>query len=134
MKDPAPYLKEIGTELSCAMGGGLQARIDARLSTRVNHETFFFSMPAAKRKFRRNPVKYCGLLTDPVTKVRFQPNKKSPRQDWNGRPYFFSSAESAARFAVDPEMYAEPMGRMVPKPQDAEAEKDAGARDAGGAP
>ena len=41
MKDPGPYLKDIGVKLPCATIGGMPAKMDARLSARVNHEIYF---------------------------------------------------------------------------------------------
>ncbi|HMB71694.1 MAG TPA: hypothetical protein VKU85_20450 [bacterium] len=109
---------------------GAPARIDARSSARVNHEIYFFATPSSVRSFRRNPLKYCGEVTDPVSLERFRPKKKSPRMDWDDRPYFFASDSTLTVFRDDPEMYAERPAGMVPKPEGDEANEGA----AGGEP
>jgi len=114
--------------MDCAVTKGVPARIDARSSVRVNHEIYFVSTPSALRSFRRNPLKYCGDVTDPVSLERFRPDKKSPRMDWGDRPYFFASDSTLAEFREDPEMYAERPAAMVPKPESEET--DAGGTEA----
>ena len=103
--------------LDCAVLKGAPARIDARSSARVNHEIYFVSTPSALRSFRRNPLKYCGDVTDPVSLERFRPDKNSPRMDWGDRPYFFASDSTLAAFRESPEASAERPAAMVPKPE-----------------
>lgn len=104
---------------------GAPARIDARSSARVNHEIYFFSTPGALRSFRRNPLKWCGEVTDPVSLERFRPDDSSPRTDFGDRPYFFRSDSTLALFRESPEEYAEPRAAMLPQP-DTATEADAG--------
>lgn len=100
---------------------GAPARIDARSSARVNHEIYFFATPSSLRSFRRDPLKWCGPVTDPVSLERFRPDKRSPRMDWAERPYFFASDSTLAVFRADPARYAERPAGMVPKPEGEEA-------------
>jgi len=118
VQDPEPYLKELGTELPCAVTRGATARIDARYRVRVNHEIYFVATPAAKRKFETEPWKYCGMVTDPVSEVRFRPTEASPRREYERRTYFFGSDSTAAVFEGDPGTYAEARSSMVPAPAD----------------
>jgi YHS domain-containing protein len=74
---------------------------------------YYFSTPGAKRKFLADPLRHCGLLTDPVSRERFQPAKDSPREDHAGRPYFFASDSTRAAFLADPARFAEPDGKMI---------------------
>jgi YHS domain-containing protein len=72
----------------------------------VNWETFFFADLDSKKKFDADPLRYCGILTDPVTHLRFEPGSRSPSSQYDGRPYFFYSGENKAKFDADPATYA----------------------------
>jgi YHS domain-containing protein len=124
-------------KLDCAVTKGAPARIDGRSVARVNHEIYFFSTPSSLRSFRRDPLKWCGQVTDPVTLMRFRPGKRSPRTDWNDRPYFFASDSTLAVFRGAPETYAERPAGMLPKPEGEGSppeEKAAGAAESGSPP
>jgi YHS domain-containing protein len=121
VQDPAWYLSEIGVKLECAVVEGGEARIADGSSARVNHEIYFFSTPAAKRKFVADPVRWCGLVTDPVSKERFRPAKSSPRVDHAGRPYFFASDSTRSVFAADPASFADADGKMIAMPDSTKA-------------
>ena len=51
--------------------------------------------------FEEDPLRYCGLLTDPVTKERFRPTKAELSCEHEGVRFYFSSAESLARFRAE---------------------------------
>ena len=72
----------------------------------VNWETFFFADLESKKKFDADPLRYCGILTDPVSRQRFVPGDKSPRTQHDGRPYFFYMEANKATFEADPQTYA----------------------------
>ncbi|MGQ0723481.1 MAG: hypothetical protein ACT4PE_18180, partial [Candidatus Eiseniibacteriota bacterium] len=116
VQDPEWYLNEIGVKLPCAVVKGGDARISAGMSARVNHEIYFFSTPAAKRKFTADPLAWCGVVTDPVSKERFRPATTSPRVDHAGRPYYFASDSTRATFAADPAAFADATGKMIGMP------------------
>ncbi len=82
--------------------------LDAAHEARVNHETYYFSSPAARARFVADPLRWCGRVTDPVSERRFRPTAASPRASWRGRPYYFGSAATRDRFLADPARYAEP--------------------------
>ena len=82
----------------------------------MNWEIYFFSTTELRDQFAKDPLASCGRLTDPVTHERFQPTAASPREDFEGRPYFFSREASHAAFRADPAKYAKPMLAMVPEP------------------
>jgi YHS domain-containing protein len=73
---------------------------------RVNYEIYFLKNRKALERFRKNPLRSSGPLTDPVTRTRFLPKKKSPRMDYKGRPYFFSSDSTLALFQATPDSFA----------------------------
>jgi YHS domain-containing protein len=108
VQDPGKYLKELGARLECPVAPGRPAVLDAAHAARVNHETYYFSSPAARDRFRRDPLRYCGQVTDPVSGERFRPTVASPRAVHLGRPYYFRSAENRARFQREPRRFAEP--------------------------
>jgi len=79
--------------------------LSPELHAKVNGEIYRFSSPRTLRAFRRSPARYCGLLRDPVTGMRFYPGARSPRCDWAGGPYFFTSDSSRAEFLRSPQRY-----------------------------
>jgi YHS domain-containing protein len=113
VQDPGGFLDQLGEELDCAMVEGAHAFLDTDHRIWVNHEVFFFSTASEKDRFMKHPERYCGIVTDPVTRERFEPDKASPRLDRDGRPYFFLSEGSLARFEAAPDSFALPKGHMV---------------------
>lgn len=103
-KEPESYLSAFSPALVCPVTKK-SARVDAKLRAYVNHEIFYFADEASRQKFRTTPIKFVGVLTDPVSRARFKPTAKSPRADWESRPYFFESAESRAKFVESPQKY-----------------------------
>lgn len=120
MQDPEIYFNQLGVILPCAMVEGENAVLDPAHRSFVNHEIFFFSTPEQKEIFDTAPQDYCGLITDPVSRSRFNPTKANPRQDYMERPYFFESDETLALFAATPDSFVVPMLRMVPKSEESE--------------
>jgi YHS domain-containing protein len=99
--------------MACPVASRAPARLEKELMTWVNHELYFFADARSKRKFDEKPWKYCGRLTDPVSRERFEPRRKSPRAEYKGRPYYFTSDSTRTAFLVDPEPRAIPIP-MVP--------------------
>lgn len=112
MKGPEPYLQHLGIQLDCPVNPGHPAVLDAEHRAQLNHEIFFFSSPEARAKFLAEPLRYCGLLTDPVSEARFRPTADSPRFDYKDRPYFFPSATARDSFEKDPKRFANAKRRM----------------------
>jgi YHS domain-containing protein len=75
------------------------------LHARVNGEFYRFSSRRTMRLFRRSPTRYCGLLRDPVTGMRFYPTARSPRTEWAGGPYFFAGDSTRTEFLKSPKSY-----------------------------
>ena len=80
--------------------------LDRRLHARVNGEIYRFSSPATRDRFVRDPVRWCGILRDPVNGARFTPVRSSPRATFEHGPYFFSSDSTARRFQAEPGRWA----------------------------
>lgn len=110
MKDPEKFLKEQNIRLACPVNGGRPGLTDPQHRAWVNHELFYFSDAAAKQKFLRQPLRYCGQITDPVTRHRFQPTARSPRYDYQGRLYLFENRLSLRTFVALPDSFAHRKG------------------------
>jgi YHS domain-containing protein len=112
VQDPEVHLNELGVKLPCVVDPSRQAILDAEHRVLVNHEVYFFSSDEAKARFLKNPRKWCGLVTDPVSRARFEPVKASPRTTYAGRLYYFSSPETLESFLAMPERYKDPTRTM----------------------
>ncbi len=82
------------------------ASLSPRLRAHVNGEIYRFANALTLVRFRRDPVRWCGILRDPVTGVRFVPSRRSPRVRMSDGPYFFVSDSSAGAFRADTARYA----------------------------
>ena len=112
MQDPEPYLEARKIELQGFFDGDRPAVLDVDHRARVNYELFFFADEDERERFSGDPLAYCGLVTDPVTYARFQPDGGSPRIDHNGQPFFFESSVSSAVFAATPDSFLVPKYKM----------------------
>ena len=88
------------------------AVIDAEHCVRLNWEAFFFADKWEKERFLSDPVSYCGLLTDPIRRVRFRPREDSPRFVHEGVTYYFLGEDERALFASDPATFRLPGWKM----------------------
>ena len=105
MKDPERYVDFV-TKLDCPVKRGRKAAIDSTRRAFVNHEIYYLSDARALEQFRKEPQRYCGIVTDPVNRVRFKPTPRSPRWDYAGRPYFFTKDSTLAVFQAMPDSFA----------------------------
>src|SRR5213593_1288486 len=80
--------------------------LDSTLRARVNGEIYRFSRRATLARFRHDPVRWCGILRDPVSAVIFTPDHSSPRFEYRDGPYFFADDSTCAAFRADPERFA----------------------------
>jgi YHS domain-containing protein len=108
VQDPQIQLQELGIGVPDAIDNRKAAVLDSAHRSFVNYEVFFFADEGDKRRFDADPTGLCGVLTDPVTKQRFRPGDDAPRVDFNGRTYFFFTAEGKATFEKSPETFARP--------------------------
>lgn len=116
----------MGAKLPCPVNKRAMARFEDELKSQVNHEIYFFSDSEAKRKFDERPWKWCGTVTDPVSRERFAPDRKSLREDWMGRAYFFRADTTRAAFLADPAPYAMARAMSSPARTDSTAAPDSG--------
>ena len=105
-EDPDLYVEARKVDVPCAVDSAKMAKPDKKLTARMNYEVFMFSSAAARRKFDKEPLKYCGLLTDPVNQARFHPTPRSPRIVFKARPYYFISDSTLAVFHATPDSFA----------------------------
>ncbi len=115
MQDPETCLDQLGVGLFGAVDEDAPAVLDSEHRSYVNWEVFFFSSPARREQFEADPLAYCGVVTDPVTKTRFRPDGGSPRIDYDGRPYYFGSTASLEKFKLMPAALADPNLEMRKK-------------------
>jgi len=80
--------------------------LDIGLRARVNGEIYRFAGAATRTRFERDPVRWCGILRDPVSEVRFLPDRFSPRLDWVDGPYFFTCDSTRLEFSRNPLRFA----------------------------
>ncbi|MEK7315774.1 MAG: hypothetical protein AAB011_06305 [Candidatus Eisenbacteria bacterium] len=106
MKGPEPFLKALKIGVPCIVRNGQSAVVDSTMRTFVGHDVFYFSGEKERESFRKDPLRYCQRLTDPVTLKRFAPSRKSPRLEWSGRPYYFASDSTRTTFAAMPDSFA----------------------------
>ena len=64
-------------------------------------------------RFLEDPVTYCGLLTDPVSKRRFRPSRESPLLEHEGVLYLFEGPETVKWFTRTPGDYILPGYEMM---------------------
>jgi YHS domain-containing protein len=110
VQDPQRYLTFHEIELPGIVYPERKAILIPGMEAKVNHEIYFFSSSAARAKFLKDPLRFCGTLTDPVSHERFEPTKRSPRFDYAKRPYFFTSDSTRKIFVAAPDTYAERSG------------------------
>ena len=102
MQDPERYLKERKVRPPSIFPNGKKPLIDSSLREKVNFEIYYFATAAEKEKFHKNPLLYCGKLTDPITMARFRPTASSPKFQYQGRLYYFTADSTLARFVANP--------------------------------
>jgi len=110
VKDPEHYLTYRETQVPCAVHPTRTAQLIPAMRARINHEIFYFSGAEARQRFLKDPTRYCGYLTDPVSRARFRPDEDSPRLEFGDRQYYFQSDSTRNRFGADPGAHAERSG------------------------
>jgi YHS domain-containing protein len=106
-QNPERYLREMKVSLRCPVRPARRAVFDSSLRMRVNQDIFFFSSTSAMKTFRKDPLRWCGILTDPVSRERFRPTPQSPHVTFRGREYYFAADTTLVRFQAQPERFYE---------------------------
>ena len=102
VQDPEPYLNALKIQPPSVFDKGKKTIVDSSLRYRIGFEIYYFGSRAEMARFKRNPLRYCGDLTDPVTMIRFRPTASSPRVEYAERAYYFASDSSRAQFLANP--------------------------------
>jgi YHS domain-containing protein len=105
VQDPERYLKERKVTLPSIFPKAKSPLVDSSLREKVNFEIYYFSSAAEKELFKKNTLKYCGQVTDPITLKRFRPTASSPKTVHGGRIYYFSADSTRARFLANPQLH-----------------------------
>jgi YHS domain-containing protein len=106
VKGPEPFILAQRLSFPCPVHRNRPAVIDSTLRVQLNYEIYYFSDRAARERFLRNPISYCGFLTDPVSRVRFRPKRSSLKTVYQGREYFFVDPSTRATFLALPDSFA----------------------------
>lgn len=109
MQSPELFLNDLGITVNCVVDPARPALLDEAHRVFVNWETYYLSSDEALVKFRADPLRYVGTVTDPVTRERFRPNGRHTRIEHEGRIIWFAKAENLTRFRAGPEAYVPPM-------------------------
>ena len=105
MQDPERYIKERKLRPPTLFKNGKAPLIDSSLRERVNFEVYYFASAAEKELFRKDPLRYAGVVTDPITMARFRPTATSPKTTYGGRLYYFSADTTRAQFLANPVLH-----------------------------
>lgn len=112
MQDVPEFVRRTGLAFQDYLDARRPAVIDAQHCVRLNYEAYFFADAWERERFLSDPVAYCGLLTDPVSRVRFRPVPDSPRSVHAGVTYYFQDAANRVYFESDPEVLRLPGWKM----------------------
>jgi YHS domain-containing protein len=72
----------------------------------LNADHYYFADTVNRARFEREPLRWAGALTDPVTMHRFRPGAGTVTAMRRGRTWWFESASTRERFARDTTRYA----------------------------
>ncbi|NOT31238.1 MAG: hypothetical protein HOP15_12395 [Planctomycetes bacterium] len=112
MQDVPEFVRRKNLAFQDYLDARRPAVIDAEHCVRLNWETYFFADRWERERFLSDPLAYCGLLTDPVSRARFRPGPDAPHLVAGGVAYYFASEENRARFEDDPEAHRLPGWKM----------------------
>lgn len=110
VKDPEPFITQQALTIHDAVTPRRKAVVSPATRARLNYELFYFADRASLERFGRDPVRYCGMLTNPANQSRFRPTPKSPRWEYAGRVYYFPDSASLRKFQTIPDSLAERTG------------------------
>ena len=113
MQSPEVFLKDLGVSVPCVVDPAKPARLDERFRVFVNWETYYLAGEVELAKFRADPLRYVGTVTDPVTRERFRPTVGHARIEHEGRLIWFAKPENVATFRSSPEAFIPPMLGMA---------------------
>lgn len=106
-------MNALEVEVPCAVDKNRKAIIDSDHMAHVNYELYFFAGEKQRDRFLKNPTKYCGIVTDPVSRQRFVPTRNSPRFDYDNNPYYFISDSTMTVFQAHSDSLQWPEYKMI---------------------
>lgn len=106
MTAPEFLLEHLGRTLWDPVDPRRLGSLDARFRSRVNGEIYRFADSTSLGRFQRKPARWCGVLRDPVSGVRFVPNRASRQLEWVDGPYFFTCDSTRLEFCRNPALFA----------------------------
>lgn len=112
MQDVPAFLLERGIALADYLDARKPAVIDAEHCVRLNWEAFFFGDLWERERFLADPVTFCGLLTDPISRRRFRPTADSPQSEHEHVTYYFETEANRTLFESDPPAFRLPGWKM----------------------
>lgn len=112
MQDVPTFVRAAGLVFDDYLDGRRPAVIDAAHCVRLNWEAYFFADGWELERFRSDPLLYCGLVTDPISRRRFRPRADSPRASHEGVAYYFESEDHRVAFEEAPERHRLPGWKM----------------------
>jgi YHS domain-containing protein len=112
LQDVPAFVARSGLVFQDYLDARKPAILDAAHCARLNFEAYFFGDPWEKERFLSDPLVYCGLLTDPISRRRFRPRPDSPRTRHGEVTYYFESQANREIFEEDPEAFRLPGWKM----------------------
>ncbi len=110
MQSPELFLNDLGITVNCVVDPARPALLDEAHRVFVNWETYYLSSDEALAKFRADPLKYVGTVTDPVTRERFRPNGKHTRIEHDGRVH--PDTQNTGILGADRDAHGEQHGKQ----------------------
>ena len=123
VQGPEFFLNQLEITVPCVVDPERPARLDPEHRVFVNWETYYLCDDSALAAFRADPALFCGQVTNPVTRERFEPKPRAPRLEHGGRIFLFPDDDSAATFASMPDSFATPLVPMAMRPKMEPAEE-----------
>ena len=115
VQDMPDFLAKKELEIPCLFEPHRNSLLTREFFTRINYEGYLFCRAEERARFVADPIPYCGLLTDPVSKRRFRPGLNSPSAVHEDVHYFFEGEVTARLFAKAPGDYRLPGYKMQPR-------------------
>jgi YHS domain-containing protein len=112
VQDPTSYLQAREIEVASFFDPDRAAVLDDSHLARVNYDLYFFADANEVQRFRDDPLRQCGMTSDPVTFKRFRPTRRSPRVEHAGQAFVFATAATHATFTAMPDSFVVPRLRM----------------------
>lgn len=83
------------------------------MRSQVNYEFYYFADAEAKQRFDADPLRWCGTVTDPISRQRFRPTRDSGRTEHAGVTFFFESPQTQTQFAAAPDSFSVMQQKMM---------------------